>query len=205
LLLPRRLPLHSSEFKGSLQYRTMSRLPLMDPAPFSPTSLCLMVGNPPPAGMVPSPSASAHAVFTGRFVPMMPRPPAANTIHGFPKVGAPRVVLTHAPPQPDPDGVTKPPLFMGICTVLGYIGSSPIYGPSMGGSLLFMGGLFLVKPSGFPCQVLWLMYGLRTPFLGSFLWTCHPTSTVRFLMGGLIMRLHLWHLCLLLRLLHCVL
>ncbi len=94
-------------------------------------------GDPPPAGFVPSPSASIRASIVGRISSVLVKPPPPIVPHSIPPVRVPWVSPAYSPPCSDPDGLAKPPCVMGGCQVPGYVGFSPFYG----GSPHFHGGV----------------------------------------------------------------
>jgi hypothetical protein len=164
-------------------------------------------GDPPPAGAIPSPSASIRALIGSQILSIVVKPPPPIVAHSVPQVRVPWVLPAYGPPRPDPDGLAKPPSAMGGRHFLGYVGSSPIYG----GSPHFHGGLphTNLTSSAFHLLVQRRITGVPTTFLGGSLQLFHPSSMVPvglfYLMGGLPMCLHLWHLCSFWRLLCCVL
>jgi hypothetical protein len=110
-------------------------------------------GNPPPAEVIPSPSASVWTSISSRISSVVVKPPPWIIAHSVPQDRVPRVPPAYGPPCPDPDGLAKPPSAMGGCQFPGYICSSPIYG----GPHTFMGGLphTNVTSSAFHLLVQW--------------------------------------------------
>jgi hypothetical protein len=94
-------------------------------------------GDPPPAGVIPSPSASIRALIGSQIPSVVVKPPPPIVAHGVPQVRVPRVPPAYGPPCPGPEGLAQPPSAVGGRRFLGYFGSSPIYR----GSPHFHGGV----------------------------------------------------------------
>jgi hypothetical protein len=105
--------------------------------------------------------------------------------------------------------VLIPMVWMSLHLLWGAVNINDMVLP-MGGLHGTMGGLApSIMPSAYLLLVQRLITGIPMIFQGAFLWRSLLLSPgvvhQSHLMGGLPMRLHLWHLCLLLRLIRCIL
>jgi hypothetical protein len=113
-----------------------------------------------------------------------------------------------SPPCPDPEGLDKPPSPRGGQQFWGYGGSPSFFG----GHPRFHGGSWLQHfsfPSSGSTANHWRTYnfhgGIPSAVPSFFHGGINLSPPCSSCVGGLPMHLHLWHLCLLLRLLCCIL